>query len=273
MWDELDNFRPDPVCSCKEKCPCGVLSLICQRKREDQAMQFLSRLNDQYSNVKSHVLLMELIPTIAKIFSYVLQQERQLNGDTIQNKSKVNNVGSINSINSNACHFCGHPGHTKVVCYRKHGFSGQENKNKSKKKCVHCGRTAHTMDNCYRKHGFPPGFKSNNSRVTAGSSANNIEAVREIVNTNTGNCFGVPHNSDSSSDLKLSQQQYQTLLKMIQKSDTDGNIESTNNQVSSINTWVLLWSLEVKFFRLTNLIEIKIVGSLTLVQQIMYHVA
>jgi len=172
MWDKLYNFRLDPVCSCKEKCPCGVLSIICQRKR------------------------------------------------------------------SNACHFCGRPGHTEAVCYRKHGFHGQENKNKGKKMCVHCGKTGHTVDNCYRKHGFPPGFKSNNSRVVAGSSANNIEAVRENVNENTGNGFGGPHNSDSFSDLKLSQQQYRTLLKMIQKSETDGNIESTNNQVSSINTCV-----------------------------------
>jgi len=238
MWDELDNFRPDPVCSCKEKCPCGVLSLICQRKREDQAMQFLNGLNDQYSNVKSHVLLMEPIPTIAKIFSYVLQQERQLNGDAVQNESKVNNVSSINSVNSNACHFCGRPGHAEAVCYRKHGFPGQENKNKGKKMCVHCGRTGHTVDNCYRKHGFPPGFKSNNSRVAVGNSANSIEAVRENANENAGNGFGVPHNSDSTGDLKLSQQQYRTLLKMIQKSETDGNIEPTNNQVSSINTCV-----------------------------------
>jgi len=69
IWDELDNFRPDLVCSC------NVPSVTVQRKREDQAMQFLRGLNDQCNNIKAHILLMELVPTITKIFSLV-QQER-----------------------------------------------------------------------------------------------------------------------------------------------------------------------------------------------------
>jgi len=39
-------------------------------------MQFLRGLNDQYSNVQSHVLLMDPLPPITKIFSHVAQQER-----------------------------------------------------------------------------------------------------------------------------------------------------------------------------------------------------
>nr|KYP72716.1 hypothetical protein KK1_005316 [Cajanus cajan] len=72
IWDELENFRPDPTCSCTQKCSCNVIPTIAQRKREDQAMQFLRGLNEQYSNVKSHVLLMDPIPPISKIFSYVV---------------------------------------------------------------------------------------------------------------------------------------------------------------------------------------------------------
>ena len=35
IWDEITNFRPDPVCSCIVKCTCSVLTTIAQRKRED----------------------------------------------------------------------------------------------------------------------------------------------------------------------------------------------------------------------------------------------
>lgn len=77
IWDELENFRPDPVCVCAVKCTCKVSSILAQRKLEDQAMQFLCGLNDQYANVRSHVLLMDPLPSINKIFSYVAQQERQ----------------------------------------------------------------------------------------------------------------------------------------------------------------------------------------------------
>ena len=38
-------------------------------------MQFLRGLNDQYRNIKSHVLLMEPISPIPEIFSLVAQQE------------------------------------------------------------------------------------------------------------------------------------------------------------------------------------------------------
>ena len=41
IWDELESFRPDPMCSCKK-----VSELIAQRKLEDYAMQFLRGLND-----------------------------------------------------------------------------------------------------------------------------------------------------------------------------------------------------------------------------------
>jgi len=45
IWDELGNFRPDHVCTCNS------FSVIAQIKREDQAMQFLCGLNDQYNNM------------------------------------------------------------------------------------------------------------------------------------------------------------------------------------------------------------------------------
>ena len=48
IWDELENFRPNPMCTCPVKCSCSVISIINQRKCEDRAMQFLRGLNDQY---------------------------------------------------------------------------------------------------------------------------------------------------------------------------------------------------------------------------------
>ena len=51
IWDEIENFKPDPICSCTIKCTCSVLTTIAQRKQEDRAMQFLRGLNEQYGNV------------------------------------------------------------------------------------------------------------------------------------------------------------------------------------------------------------------------------
>ncbi|XP_020221466.1 uncharacterized protein LOC109804103 [Cajanus cajan] len=78
IWDELENFRPDPICTCTIKCTCKVSSIIAHRKLEDQAMQFLRGLNDPYANVRSHVLLMDPLPPLTNFFPYVAQHEHQL---------------------------------------------------------------------------------------------------------------------------------------------------------------------------------------------------
>lgn len=73
IWDKLENFKLDLVCSCNTKCSFEVVSLIVQTKNKDCAIQGLRGLNDQYSNVRYHVLLMDTIPYISKIFSYFAQ--------------------------------------------------------------------------------------------------------------------------------------------------------------------------------------------------------
>ncbi|XP_068491926.1 uncharacterized protein [Phaseolus vulgaris] len=135
IWDELENFIPESVCICKNY-TCNISSIVSQRKREDQAMQFLRGLNDQYSNVKSHVLLMEPVPPISKIFSLVAQQERQLSSHAlIANIKNVQPMVNKNNVQSYVvCSFCGKNGHNDSVCFKKHGFPNQN----EKKKWPHC---------------------------------------------------------------------------------------------------------------------------------------
>ena len=172
IWDELESFRPDPNCSCDPKCSCDMLSLISRRKTEDHVMQFLRGLNEQYSNIKSHVLLMDHIPSISKVFSYVVQQERQIMGNTLPSESELR----INAANAQlVCSFCGKHGHVESNCYRKNGFppshdSENFNKNNANKKiCSHCGKIGHTIEVCYRKHGFPLDINSIVGRATQSS--------------------------------------------------------------------------------------------------------
>jgi len=71
IWNELDNFRPYPFCIHQDTC--YVVPVICQRKCEDQGMQFLRGLNDQYNNIRYHILLMDPMPSMSKILSLVVQ--------------------------------------------------------------------------------------------------------------------------------------------------------------------------------------------------------
>ena len=63
IWDELNNFRPLPDCSCCAK------SYI----QQDYVIRFLKGLNDRFTNVRSQIMLMEPLPSINKVFSLIIQ--------------------------------------------------------------------------------------------------------------------------------------------------------------------------------------------------------
>ena len=184
IWDELDNFRPALVCSC------NVPFVTVQRKREDQTMQFLCDLNDQYNNIKTYILLMEPILAITKIFSLVVQQERQFNNSVlvanVKNVTPIALVTSVNHTSTSTCSFCGKLGHRESVCFKKNGFPNQDNRGSNfgsnKKVCTYCNKIGHTIDVCYKKHGYPPGYISQYGKS---SQSNNISPT--IQEENFGN--------------------------------------------------------------------------------------
>lgn len=73
LCEELDLYLPMPMCSCRAKCSCEtgdkLLHVIC----------FLTGLNENFSVVKSKIFVVDPLPPIDKIFSMVIQQERQGN--------------------------------------------------------------------------------------------------------------------------------------------------------------------------------------------------
>ena len=71
-----------------------------ERKQQDRVMQFLRGLNDQFSTIRYNVLMMDPLPSRAKVFSYAAQQEREIN-----NNEMIGSMSLINSssIESNQC--------------------------------------------------------------------------------------------------------------------------------------------------------------------------
>jgi len=56
-------------------------------------------------------------------------------------------------------YFCGRSGPIDTTCYRKNGFSKQDDKsfksNGDNNICSHCERNGHTFETCYKKHEYP----------------------------------------------------------------------------------------------------------------------
>nr|KYP54541.1 Retrovirus-related Pol polyprotein from transposon TNT 1-94 [Cajanus cajan] len=214
MWDEIESYRPDPRCTCKQKCACDALKIVMERKKQDQVMQFLGGLNETFSNVKSNILMMDPMPAISKVFSYAVQQERQIIGSDMYSSS----INAATSNKSNvSCTYCEKDYHTVDKCYKKHGYPQESGPARGGrgggrgslgrgKLCTHCGNTGHTIDDCYRKHGYPPATTSSNDQKQE-------KQMREI---------------------KLTNQQYEALMAVLQQQG--GNLASNASHVNQVGT-------------------------------------
>ncbi|KAG8650579.1 hypothetical protein MANES_07G054622v8 [Manihot esculenta] len=116
----------------------------------DYGIRFLKDLNEQYAHVKSLIMIMEPLPFINKVFSSVVQQERQM----------------ISRVNIESKAFF----NTRYILVGKGQSNGLINF------CTYCDKFRHTIETCYKKHGYPPNFKFRNSN---GSNVNvvNVAAV------------------------------------------------------------------------------------------------
>lgn len=65
IWEELDNFRPIPSCVCGTPCVC-ILASIRYHRNKDYVVRFLCSLDEQYSNVRSQIMLMKPLPSNGK---------------------------------------------------------------------------------------------------------------------------------------------------------------------------------------------------------------
>jgi len=138
---------------------------------------------------------MDPLPGIAKVFSYAVQQERQINSnDMIGNNSLINAASTSSSNSGLSCTYCGKDNHTVDKCFKKNGFpqnygskGGKSNHSgfgkgnssgKGRKLCTYCGFINHTVDEFYKKHGYPPKHKYNKSQS---SNINNMNLLKKEV--------------------------------------------------------------------------------------------
>ncbi|XP_016205167.1 uncharacterized protein LOC107645609 [Arachis ipaensis] len=76
IWEEIDNFRQIPSCECGITCQCD-LGVIRSQREEDRIVKFLRGLNEQYSNVRSQIMLLDKLPSLNVVLSKLTQQKRQ----------------------------------------------------------------------------------------------------------------------------------------------------------------------------------------------------
>ena len=132
IWDEINELRPCLPCTCQASAD------IIRYQNQEKVMCFLTGLNESYHAIRAQVLILDPFPSLAKVFSTIIQHERQ------------RNIGLQPNLTAAAS-----PNVPAAV----------PNKNKRQRPfCTHCEKPGHLKEKCFILHGFPPGFVDKRSQ-------------------------------------------------------------------------------------------------------------
>jgi len=208
LWDEMIIYNPMPLYTC------GQLKMLNERYQRDYVIQFLMGLNDQYTNARDQIMLIEPLPSINKVFSMIQQQEQhhQLANNTSSCESMALaskffhtpfNTTKRNFTNQRKerpyCPHCHTQGHTLENCYKAGNVEPPV--------CSHCNMSGHMVEKCYKLHGYPPGHKLYKGKVT-GSFANQAALLTS------------PYQEEVNEEkMVFTKEQYLHLMSLIQPKD------------------------------------------------------
>ncbi|XP_058746538.1 uncharacterized protein LOC131619465 [Vicia villosa] len=139
LWNELEDLRPTPSCSCPTPCICDLAKAVRSYKHMEYVTCFLKGLNDNYHNICTQILLLDPLPTISKAYSLIAQQQPSISP-------------SPSSTNPTILAAASNPKAKGKIS------------SKTPMLCTNCSKTNHTIENCYFKHGFPLGYRSKNTK-------------------------------------------------------------------------------------------------------------
>ncbi|KAG2682828.1 hypothetical protein I3760_10G002200 [Carya illinoinensis] len=233
LWDELMNYMYLPSCISSRNCNCEVLKAVLDHRQREYAMHFLMELNDTFARVKSQILLIDPFPDINRVFSLILQEERQRGIHSIVKFVNTDFAALVSTTQQQNSH--------KFTSRNK--FSS-----KPKPMCNHCGMVGHTKEKCYKLHRYPPGYKFTKSRINS-------------VNGNPSDNVSQEAHTFEGSSLPFTQEQCQQLLSMLDlhKSSTKPPMVShiidtgaTDHMVSSVSFLHSYSSVQSTFVTLPN---------------------
>ncbi|XP_019463000.1 PREDICTED: uncharacterized protein LOC109361929 [Lupinus angustifolius] len=166
LWQQLDDYTPIPMCECEVKCHCRLVPVMKKYRENEYIICFLAGLNDQFSAVRSQIMLMQPLPPINNVLSILIQQERQM---TLENLSAP--VSSINSYDTRQRgRGRGRGRGLRGPIGGRSNTQGRMTSNsrgRGQKICTFCQKIGHTEDICYKKHGFPTSFSNTTTNINS----------------------------------------------------------------------------------------------------------
>ncbi|KAL8152993.1 hypothetical protein V2J09_010753 [Rumex salicifolius] len=189
IWEDLKLLFGAPNCS-----------------RIFQNVQFLVGLNDSYNSVRTNVLMMKPVPTLAEVYQLVLQDDSQRElRSTPSVASDSTALHSFNKFQNSSSKSSGssYSGGRGSSPQSQGGRGGGRGDRRSNFFCDHCKMQGHTIDRCYKLHCYPS--QKPDSKPQSRSSSFSAEASGS--------------QSDTDSAHTLTKEQYNQLLALLGKAD------------------------------------------------------
>lgn len=147
---------------------------------------------------------MDPLPSICKVYSLLVQQERQANLPIDESKILVTPSSDQHHRDNQSksysnMHGRGSTGGGRYSCGR-----GRNNR-----VCIHCGMSNHTIDTCFKKHGYPPHWKHE-------GAINQCNTASDKPKNTSGS--DIEASAPTSHGLAFTPEQHQALLALLQGS-------------------------------------------------------
>ena len=143
LWNDIDNIDPLSICTCNG-CLCDTTKRNLKQLQNHRIINFLMHLDEQFSQIRTNILIMDELPTHSQVYKLLMQEQRH------------------NEVISVVQHFK----ESMAFLADKHKFNqNYSHKNPSGGKrnnyfCNHCKISGHSLERCFKIYEYPPSNKS-----------------------------------------------------------------------------------------------------------------
>ncbi|XP_062085297.1 uncharacterized protein LOC133791383 [Humulus lupulus] len=140
IWDKINEIQP------RTPCTCAAAADNLDFQNLEHVLQFFTGLNESYHAIRAQVLFIDPFPSISKVFSTIVQEERQ-------RKLKPSTTTTLIVA------------FTHTITHSNPPTLSHSRTKKMQPTCSHCQKLDHFKEKCYFIHGFPPGYSSRNTTI------------------------------------------------------------------------------------------------------------